>query len=398
MSVNNCLIINTGSASKKYSFYINELMEYNAHFEFENGQLVCNERIGASKNKFIVEKGDYARSVSIVIKSLVLNKLIPDESGLKIIGIRIVAPGNYFLETRKIDNNYIKEAENALSKVPLHLGPALEEIKNVKQIYGDSKVVVGVSDSSFHKTLREENRIYSIAKSDTEEFGIYRFGYHGISMKSIVSRVKDKLYKIPNRVVVCHLGGGASITAIENGKSINNSMGFTPLEGLTMATRVGDIDPGTVIYLARKKKMSYEELSSYFNNKCGLLGISNRSNDIRDLLACESKGDKDSSLALSVYVARVQENIAKMASNLGGIDLLVFAGTVGERSYIMRERICSNLQFMGIDLDKKINNTCVGEEMSLENVGSKVKIMTIKTDEMKEIVKEVYSYSNKTDL
>lgn len=386
----NCLIVNTGSASKKYSFYIGSEKKYSAHFEKEGEALVVNEVIGERQEKRTVALENYPNSAKLVIESLVDNKIIDKNDDLKAIGIRIVAPGNFFLETQIITDEYIKRAEDTLEKVPLHLAPALEELKNLKNIFQDSKLIIGVSDSAFHKTMPEENRVYSIPIADSRKFEIYRFGYHGISVQSIISQVKETLNYLPEKIVVCHLGGGASISAVKNGLSVNNSMGFTPLEGLTMATRVGDIDPGVVLYLSEKLQKNHQELEKYFNSQCGLLGLSGKSDDLRELIKHETEGDHDSALALKVYVARVKENIAKMAVSLGGIDLLVFAGTIGERSYILRERICENMGYMGIKLDKSKNNLNEGSLLDIGWPEENAKIMIIKTDEMEEIVKEVY--------
>ena len=387
----NCLIVNTGSASKKYSFYHNDEKKYSAHFEKEGEKIVVKETILDREEKKEVSESDYPKASALVIESLINNKLIEEQADLQAIGIRIVAPGNYFLETKIIDDEYIVKAELTLEKVPLHLGPALEEIKNIKNIYGDSINIYGVSDSAYHKTIPQQNKLYSIPIEDSQRLEIYRFGYHGISCQSISNKVKEELGYVPEKMVVCHLGGGASISAIKEGKSINNTMGFTPLEGLTMATRVGDIDPGVVLYLSEKLNKNHNELEKYFNNQCGLLGLSGKSDDIRELLINEKNGDQNSTIALKVYVERVRENIAKMSANLGGIDLLVFAGTVGERSYILRERICKEMEYMGIELDLEKNDLNEGDNMYLSNDNSSCKIMIIKTDEMEEIVREVYS-------
>jgi acetate kinase len=164
-------------------------------------------------------------------------------------------------------------------------------------------------------------------------------------------------------------------------------MGFTPLEGLVMATRVGDIDPGAVLYLSEKLNKNFKELEGYFNNQCGLLGLSGKSSDLRELIELEKNGDADSALALETYVNRIKGYIGRMAAILGGVDLLILAGTVGERSVIMRNRICSNLEFLGIELDQDINNASNGVDVELSKAGSKTKILVIKTDEMEEIAK-----------
>jgi acetate kinase len=252
---------------------------------------------------------------------------------------------------------------------------------------GDRKPIVGVSDSAFHATLPESAKFYAIPINDSRRLGLYRFGYHGISVQSVTSRAAAMLGRLPENVIVCHLGGGASVTAVKNGKSLDTSIGFTPLEGLVMATRVGDIDAGAVLYLSEKLKKNYKKLEHYFNNECGLLGLSGKSSDIRELLINEKAGEADSSLALKIYVNRIKQYIGRMAAILGGVDLIIMAGTVGERSFIMRERICDGLKFLGVELDSEINNKSEGIETEINKVGSSVKVLVVKTDEMEEMAK-----------
>ncbi len=234
-----------------------------------------------------------------------------------------------------------------------------------------------------------------IRLKDSRELGLRRFGYHGISVQSVVSRAAETLGTLPEKVIVCHLGGGASITAVKNGESVDTSMGFTPLEGLVMATRVGDLDPGAVLYLSEKLNKDYKELGRYFNNECGLLGLSGYSDDLRELLLSEASGHADSTLALKIYVNRIKQYIGRMAAVLGGVDLIILAGTVGERSFIMRERICENMEFLGVVLNKELNSRSEGVEVELNKTGSRVKILVVKTDEMEEIAKVTFSLAKK---
>lgn len=381
------LIVNTGSASKKYAFYEGDKKVYTAHFEMEGDSYVVNETTDKGSEKKVIDKENYIGAVGLILDSLIEKQIISKREDMNLVGVRIVAPGEYFLTNRLIDDEYLKMAEAALQKVPLHLGPALEEIKNIKKFFGDSMAIAGVSDSTFHATIPEASKYYAIPIKDSRELGLQRFGYHGISVQSVVSKAAETLGTLPEKVIVCHLGGGASVTAVKNGKSIDTSMGFTPLEGLVMATRVGDIDPGAVLYLSEKLNKDFKELEGYFNNECGLLGLSGKSSDIRELLELEKNGDADSALALETYVNRLKGYIGRMAAILGGVDLLILAGTVGERSIIMRNRICSNLEFLGIELDQDINNASNGIDVELSKAGSKTKILVIKTDEMEEIAK-----------
>lgn len=387
------LIINTGSASKKYAFYVDEDKLYTAHFEKEAGAFIVTEKIEEENVKSTIDEKTYQRAIEFIINSLLAKNIIKERSDIDLSGIRIVAPGEYFLKNRFIDEEYLRLANEALAKVPLHLAPALEEISILREVLGKDHLIVGVSDSSIHASIPDSRIYYGIKIADSRSLGLRRFGYHGISVQSVVRQAEKIIGYLPEKVIVCHLGGGASITAVKNGKSVNTTMGFTPLEGLVMATRVGDIDPGAVIYLMEKLGKDESAMGSYFNNECGLLGLSGKSDDIRDLLALEASGDQDSALALEVYVERIKQNIGRMAASLGGVDLLILAGTVGERSFIMRERICRDLEFLGIRLDQELNNQSEGVEVSLEKAGEPVKILVVKTDEMSEIAAETLRIS-----
>lgn len=387
------LIVNTGSTSKKYSFYSDEAKIYSAHFEMEDGAFIVGEKFNDQSIKTTIDKNIYINAVEFIAESLVNNKLINSKEEVNLSGIRIVAPGEYFLTNKIIDNEYLEMAAGALEKVPLHLSPALEEIKCLKKVFGEHHPVAGVSDSAFHATIPEAARFYAIPIKDSRELGLRRFGYHGISVQSVVSKAAETLGALPEKVIVCHLGGGASITAVKNGESLDTSMGFTPLEGLVMATRVGDLDPGAVLYLSEKLNKDYKELGKYFNNECGLLGLSGKSDDLRELLASEKDGHADATLALKIYVNRIKQYIGRMAAVLGGVDLIILAGTVGERSFIMRERICENMEFLGVELNKELNDESEGVEVELSKPGSRVKILVVKTDEMEEIAKIAYQLS-----
>ena len=371
------LIINTGSASKKYAIYDGREKIYNGHFEIEEGGYVVtetfkSENFGEEKTKNPVTDKEYKNALDYLLNSLISKKVVNSKEDIGAMGIRIVAPGDYFLSHRIIDKEFLKMAKATLEKVPLHLGPALVEIKMAEKVFGSQKIV-GVSDSVFHKNLPDKAKFYAIPKSDSLKLGLKKFGYHGISIQSVISQTIKRIGKLPRKTIVCHLGGGASVTAVKDGKSVETSMGFTPLDGLVMATRVGEIDPGAVVYLADKLRM------------CGLLGLSGKSNDIRELIKFEKEGDIDSALALDIYSNRLKKYIGASAAVLGGVDLLIFAGTVGERSFVMRGRICDSLQFLGIEIDTDKNNQTDGIEAEINLVESKVKILVMKTDEMEEI-------------
>ena len=223
--------------------------------------------------------------------------------------------------------------------------------------------------------------------ADTKKYEIYRYGYHGLSFQSIVGKLKDK-NSLPSKMIVCHIGGGISITAIKDGKSIDTSMGFTPLEGMTMATRVGDIDSGAVIYLSEVSGLKGMKFRQYLNKNSGLFGLSGGvSGDVRDLLKIEYE-NSDAKNALDIYAYKIQKQIGAYVAVLGGVDSLVFSGTVGERSFKMRKRICDGLEVFGLKLDNSKNEITDRIDAVISTFDSKVKIEVIKTNEMKVIAEE----------
>jgi acetate kinase len=206
-------------------------------------------------------------------------------------------------------------------------------------------------------------------------------------VESILNKLKSE-GEIPSKLIICHIGSGVSVTAVRDGKSIENSMGFTPLEGVMMATRTGDIDPGTLAFLTDKKWFSVKNLRNYLNKSGGLLGVSGKSSDVRDLIKFEKEGDKKSALALSMYAYKLQKCIGSYYVALGGLDTIIFTATVGERSFIMRERICAGLESLGIKINKTVNDQSEGVDADISAPDSKVKVLVRKTDEMGQIARD----------
>lgn len=405
--MNKILIINTGSQSKKYSFFFDDERQYSAHFEFENGKHILNEDVSEkyvghgdnpSINKMEISSKDFVNSIAFIINRMINFGVINHKKDVNVLGVRIVASGSYFQEHKRIDKEYIKKLGEAMEKAPLHLKSAIEEVESAKKVLGKDIKIIGVSDTAFHKTIPAENKYYAIPMKDSLKYDIKKFGYHGISIESILSKIRNgsvkdragKEIELPEKVIICHLGGGASVTAVLKGQSVYNSMGFTPLEGLVMATRVGNVDAGVVAYLA--KKIGVRSILGYLNGKCGLLGVSGKSNDIRELLQNEKHGgleNADSALALKMYVGRARAVIAEAVSVLGGVDMIVFSGTVGERSFIMRERICDGLGYLGVKIDKDHNNKSEGVETIINEGSSSPVIAIVKTDETSAMVQAV---------
>ncbi|MBI4991725.1 MAG: acetate/propionate family kinase [Candidatus Harrisonbacteria bacterium] len=382
------LIVNTGSASKKYALYAGGKEVCKAHFEKEDGKLVVTFTAGLQRNKKNITQAEYGASIRYLLELLQAKKIISAKSDIEMIGLRVVAPGDYFLSSCVVDKTYFNKLKASEQEAPLHIHPIIAEIRQLKKILPGVQVV-GVSDSAFHANMPFQSKLYSLPEKVVRRFGMYRYGYHGISMQSILPKVKSLLGELPSKMIICHLGSGSSIAAVENGVSIDTSMGFTPLEGVPMGTRIGNIDAGAVIYLAQKLGLSLRQLETYFNSKCGLLGLSGKTADVRELIKLEKAGDRKAKIALETFVYHIKKYIGAYSAALNGLELLVFTATIGERSFIMRSRICSELEGLGIALDEKKNDKLVGSDGFIHEKRAPVKIAVIHTDEMGEIARQM---------
>ncbi|MFH1454707.1 MAG: hypothetical protein ABIF22_00025 [bacterium] len=384
--MNKYLIVNTGSASKKYAIYDKSGEIAFVHLETEEKNYVSTIRISGKSEKTKIDEKKFNKSLDYILEVLEAKNIVSDRKDISGIGIRVVAPGIYFQLHKIIDNLYNKNLKIAEKKAPLHLGVIIKEIGKLKSFFGNKIKMVGISDSEFHSEMPEKARNYAIDSNDSEKYEIYRYGYHGISAQSIVNKLKNK-DNLPDKLVICHIGGGVSIMAVKDGKSMETSMGFTPLEGMVMANRIGDIDSGAVVYISEVLKLKGINLLQYFNKKCGLFGLSGGlSGDVRDLFKAEEENKNiKATKALNTYVYKIQKQIGASYVALGGLDMLVFSGTVGERSFRMRKRICSGLESLGIIMDSGINECMDEVDCVLNTKESRVKIEVVKTDEMGEI-------------
>ncbi len=382
------LIVNTGSASKKYAIYEGVKEIAFVHLEMGEGGFVSNIKTTDNVERNKITKKDWDNSLGYLVEALKNKNVLSGKEDITKVGIRVVAPGLSFQKNCFIDDKYLKAMKEAESKAPLHMGMILEEIKKIKKFFGKKIPFVGISDSTFHNQMPDKAKLYAIPLKDARKYEIYRYGYHGISLESIVNKLREKK-ELPENLIVCHIGGGVSITAVKNGVGIDTTMGFTPLEGVIMANRVGDIDSGAVIYLSEKLRLNNKKLKTYLNKECGLLGISGgMSADVRDLLKADEEGDIDAKNALDSYAYRIQKQIGAYAVALGGLDTIVFSATVGERSFKMRKRICDGLKILGVELDECVNNTTEGVEAKISSDNSKVNVRVVKTDEMRVIAEE----------
>ena len=376
------LIVNTGSASVKYGLYEGEAELSRAHFEMEDGSFVVTLTVESKTERKQISVEDYKNSLEYLLE---YRKL--DGSDLEAAGVRIVSPGDYFLCNRQIDGDYIERLSEKREEAPLHIEPVLEMISKIREKM-PSLPLYGISDSAFHSSLPAQSRQYAIPYATASQHEIYRYGYHGISIQSVLHKAEKMLGALPAKIIVCHLGSGASITAVKDGNSFDTSMGYTPLEGLVMATRGGDIDPGVIVHLAEKLGLDHDDMKSYLNNECGLLGLSGKSNDVRELLKLEKGGDTHATLALEAWVYRIKKYIGAYTAALNGLDLLIFTATIGERSFVMRGRILKELDILGISVDEANNNATENNGALINTPDSKVKIAVIPTDEMAQMARD----------
>ena len=382
------LVANPGSSSRKYALYESDKLALRAelHIESSDGQIVATLRTNSGSRQvetMLSEVNDAPREVrGILVRENILN----ENEAITAIGLRVVAPGSYFMEDHVISDEVIAKLEETKSLAPIHIFATLEELKILREYFGQTPVVA-VSDSAFHRTKPPYAWNYGINIQDADSLEIKRYGYHGISVASAVDELWNR-GKLPPKVVVCHLGSGSSVSAIFHGRSIDNTMGFTPLEGVLMATRSGDISPGAVRALQTKLGMDWSGTESYLNQRGGLLGIGG-SNDIRDLIEREKNGDHLAHLALTTLVHTIHKAIGSMIATLNGCDLLVFTGTVGERSAILRKRIVAHLEFVDFIIDGNLNDGCT-EPDQLTSISQSAKskpIIVIPTNESVEIAK-----------
>lgn len=377
-------IVNTGSESKKYALYAGKKRLFFAHLEKEGKKFVMTVVSRGQTKKTIISRQNFIKAVEFVFQSMIFSKVIADKKEISGIGMRIVAPGGYFQKHRRIDKDYFSRLIKEKLEAPLHIVPIIEEIRTLRKVFSGMPLA-GISDSAFHSSLPDHSKFYALPAGIISKLDIRRFGFHGISLQSIIGKIRFFSGKIPARVIICHLGGGSSITAVKSGKSFDTSMGFTPLEGLPMGTRIGDIDAGAVIYLAQKNKLNLNQLEKYLNSRCGLLGLSGITGDIRELLNLEKQNNKKAVLALEIFIYKIRKYIGAYIAALNGLDLLVFSATIGERSFIIRSRICKNLDQLGISLDEKKNIKVVSRDGRIHKNSSRVKIAVLTTDEMEEI-------------
>ncbi len=335
----------------------------------------------------------HKEAIEYVLKLLVEGKqkvIDTIEHDIDAIGHRVVHGGEYFNQSVLIDDSVIRKLEKLIPLAPLHNPAHILGIKICLELM-PGKPNVAVFDTAFHQSMPACNYMYAIPYEDYTEHKVRKYGFHGTSHSFVSKEAAKLLNKKDSKVIVCHLGNGSSICAVKEGKSMDTSMGLTPLEGLMMGTRCGDLDPAVLAYLMEKKNMSANEVVDYLNKKSGLLGVSGISSDLREIIEASAKGDARASLAIDIQCNRIKKYICSYAGVMGGVDAICFTAGIGENADLIREKVCSGLEFMGIEIDKDKNKIRNSNTREINTDSSRVKIFVIPTNEEFVIANDTYN-------
>ena len=381
------LVLNCGSSSIKY-----QLREAASHIALARGLVSrigeegaqIDAQIGESRQSRQVEIPTHGRGLELILESLLdpRSGAVKDLSEIAAVGHRVVHGGSLFSAPVRLTAQVIAKIEECAVLAPLHNPPTLVGIREALRVLPDTPQVA-VFDTAFHVNLPPKAHVYALPYDFYVRHGVRRYGFHGTSYQS-VSRKADVMLGgrlSALKVVIAHLGNGASITAVDGGKSVDTSMGMTPLEGLVMGTRGGDLDPGVTLFMLRQLGLSTADVDRILNEESGLLGISGVSNDMRDVLAGAAAGDERCRLALDLYSYRIKKYVGALAAAMGGLDVLAFTAGVGENSPAIRAAVCEGLGFLGIELDSDSNARALGVEADIGTAGARVRVLVVPTDE-----------------
>ncbi len=392
------LVLNCGSSSIKYQLI--EMDEKN-HSVLAKGLL---ERIGLEMGEFTHKWNgqkhyeqlpipNHTEGIKIVLQALTNKEygVISDLKEIKAVGHRVAHGGEKFTHSVRIDDNVINQIKDLCDLAPLHNPGALQGIAAMQAVLPGIPMAA-VFDTSFHATMPPEAYLYAIPYEYYDKYRVRRYGFHGTSHKYVAEKAAEYVGRDwkNTKIVTCHLGSGASIAAVENGKSVETSMGFTPVEGLVMGSRTGDLDLGAFMYIMDKEGYNTKEMNTLVNKKSGLIGITGNSQDMRDVRAGRDAGDERCTYAFNMFAHRVKKYIGAYAAIMNGMDVLVMTGGIGENAWFMREAILENMEFFGIKLDKKLNETIMGDAAVISTPDSKVKVVVYPTDEEYMIAKDTF--------
>lgn len=386
------LVVNPGSSSKKYALYRDGQVAVTMRFErSEGGFELCTEHNGVRQKCEGVSADTFKDALAYFLNAAQKELIIKDRGEITMAAVRVVAPGKLFQKHARIDEIYLHKLRLAETSAPLHVPHTLREIESLRRLVPKA-VLIAASDSAFHATIPAHIRQYSIPETDTVTLDLYRFGYHGLSTASVVGRVHAVVGTESERLVVCHLGSGLSVTAVLRGKSLDTTMGYSPGSGLMMASRSGDLDVGALLALMRAKNLRPLDAEVYLSTKGGLYGVAGEA-DLRLIIERAACNEVTATRALSMYVHHLQQKIAGAITVLGGVDLIIFTATAGERSPLLRERICNGFSFLGVKIDVDKNTLLTSKDGVISAYKSPVKVAVIRTDEMGEMFRVASKFS-----
>lgn len=391
----NILVINCGSSSLKFQLIDSETEKWIAKGLCErigiDGSRITYTPADGEKEEKVSPMPDHTEAIRLVLEALTDEKtgVVKDLSEIGAVGHRIVHGGEKFAASTIIDEEVMQAIEECNDLAPLHNPANLIGIRACRELMKDTPMVA-VFDTAFHQTMPAKAYMYGIPYEYYEKYKIRRYGFHGTSHSYVSKRAAEFLGEDYDRmkIIVCHLGNGASVSAVENGKCVDTSMGLTPLEGLIMGTRSGDIDPAIMEFLAHKENMSIDEIMNVLNKKSGVYGLSgNISSDFRDLEKAQKEGDKKADLTLQAFCYRVAKYVGAYVAAMNGVDAICFTAGVGENGSANRENICQYLGYLGIEIDKEANSKR-GEDIVISTKDSKTKVLVIPTNEELAIARE----------
>ena len=381
----NILVINAGSSSLKYQL-----------IRMEDETTLCKgvcERIGIDgkysyktadgyKVEKEVELFTHKDAFDVILHEMTKGEghVIDSVEEIAAVGHRVTHGGDKFSRSVLVDEAAIDAINEMRDISPLHNPPQAATIRACRSVFGEKVPMVAVFDTAFHATMPPKAYTFAIPYKYYEEHGVRRYGFHGTSHRYVSGRVAELMGEVPHRLITCHLGNGSSLAAIKDGKVIDTSMGFTPLDGIIMGTRCGSIDPSIVSYLAGLEGMHESDISRLLNNESGLLGVSGVSSDCRDVQAAAKAGNKRAQLALDMLEYQLVKLIGSYAGALGGVDAILFTGGIGENDIGLREKVLHDLAYLGVTPDLGANN-CRGEEVRISGADSKVKVWVVPTNE-----------------
>jgi acetate kinase len=384
------LVLNSGSSSLRYKLFDMEHEEVMLAGHIDGiGLERCTVSFkfnGKEEEQKKMVK-DHVHAVMLAFKSLKEKGVIKDYSEINAVGHRVVHGGEFYSQPTLIDDKVIKTIERLFDLAPLHNPPNLFGIIACKKVLHKYKTPqVAVFDTAFHQTMPPEAYLYGLPYEIYKKYKIRKYGFHGTSHKYVSHQAIHMLGKKESRIITCHLGNGASLAAVKNGKSIDTTMGFTPMDGLMMGTRVGEMDSDIPLYLMKDKGFKLREVEDMLNKKSGLLGISGLTQDVRDLWKASLKGNVRAKLALSLFAHKTAFFIGGYIALLGGLDALVFSAGIGEHAWHVRRDICRYLKPLGVEIDEKLNRK--NQSIIVSKPSSKVKILIIPTNEELQIARE----------